>query len=300
MSILVDEKNLVLVQGITGKEGGRAANEMIGYGTKVVAGVTPGKGGGKHESGVPIFNTVAEALKAFPKISTSMVAVPPAFAADAILESLEAGIKLINVLTEKIPVSDIALLIAAAKQHGAIVVGPSSVGIISPGKAKLGSIGSSGLSSKIFMPGKVGVISKSGGMTAEISRILTDAGIGQSTVLGIGGDPLVCSDFADIALLFEKDSGTKALVIFGEIGGSYEEKLAEAIIAKKITKPVIALIVGEFTENLKQGTVLGHAGAIVSRGKGSFSSKVAALKKAGVRIAKTPEEIPLLLMKAMK
>lgn len=219
MSILVDKNTRVLVQGITGKEGARAAREMIAYGTKVCAGVTPGKGGTQTEEGVPIFNTVADAMQQFPEINTALIAVPGKFVRVAAEESIASGIMLLNILSERVPVGDVARIIALARSARVTVVGPSSVGILSPGRGKVGSIGSSGLAAKIFTPGHVGVISKSGGMTAEISRILTEAGIGQSAAVGIGGDPLIGSEFRDIALLFEQDPETKAVVIFGELGG---------------------------------------------------------------------------------
>ena len=295
MAILVNEKTAVLVQGITGKEGARAAKEMASYGTRVCAGITPGKGGQTTPEGVPIFNTVAEAMLQFPEINTALIAVPGKFVGSAAEESIKAQIPLINILSEKVPVLHVARIIALARKNSITVVGPSSVGIISPGKGKVGSIGSSGLAEKIFIAGPVGVISKSGGMTAEISRILTEGGFGQSTAIGIGGDPLIGSDFLDIASKFELDADTKVIVIFGEIGGTYEEQLAEAIATNKITKPVIALIAGIFAETLPLGTTLGHAGAIVEGGKGKASAKIAALKDAGAHIAGTPEEIVVIL-----
>lgn len=300
MSILIDKKSKVLIQGITGKEGSRAAHEMIAYGTNVVVGVTPRKGGMKTEEGVSVFNSVSLALKAYPKITATLITVPAAFVLDATLEAISNRIPLINILAEKVPVSHVAKMIRLAELHGVRIVGPSSVGIISPSKAKIGSIGTSDLVYRIFTPGPVGVISKSGGMTAEISRILTEAKLGQSTVVGIGGDPLIGSDFLDIALEFEKDNDTKAIVIFGEIGGAYEEKLAEAMKEGKIQKPVIALIAGQFSERLPQDTVLGHAGAIVSKGMGSADSKVKELMGAGALIANTPEDIPKLVKRAIK
>lgn len=300
MGILIDANTKVVVQGITGKEGARASSSMIAYGTKVLAGVTPGKGGTVTEQGVPVYNTMLEALAVFPNVNVSLIAVPPLFALDAALEAIASGIPLVDILTEKVPVAQVAKIIAFARLRKARVVGPSSVGILTPGKGKIGSIGSSELVHTIFMPGPVGVISKSGGMTAEISRILTEASIGQSTVVGIGGDVLAGSDFLDIALEFEKDTQTRAIVIFGEVGGVYEEKLAQAMERGAITKPVIALIAGRFTEQLPQETILGHAGAIVNRGKGSASSKISALQKAGALVANTPEDIPQLVKQAIK
>ena len=295
MSILIDQQAEILIQGITGKEGSRAAREMAQYGTKVVAGVTPGKGGQTTEEGAPVFDTIAEAVRRFPSIKATLITVPAPFVLDAVLEAISNNIPVIDILTEGVSVSAVATMKAYANHFNVQIIGPSSVGILSPGKIKIGSIGSSGLAEKLFAPGPIGVISKSGGMTAEISRILTESGLGQSTVVGIGGDMLICSDFLDIAKAFEKDPSTKAIVIFGEVGGTYEEKLAEAMKQGIITKPVVALIAGRFSESLPQDTVLGHAGAIVSKGKGSASGKIAALKEAGAKIAETPEDIPQLL-----
>ena len=299
MSILVDRRTIAIVQGITGKEGLRAAREMRAYGTRVVAGVTPGKGGITVQGDIPVFESVAETRRAFPRINLSLIAVPAAFALDAALEAIYNKIALINILTENIPTADAAQLIYHARREGVRIVGPSSVGIISPGKGKAGSIGSSELVHKVFTPGPVGVISKSGGMTAEISYLLTKSGLGQSTVVGIGGDMLVGSDFADIALEFERDPQTKVLVIFGEVGGTYEERLAEAIRRRIICKPVVALIGGRFSAQLPQDTVLGHAGAIVHKGKGSISSKINSLGRAGGAIAETIEDVPRLVTQAL-
>jgi succinyl-CoA synthetase alpha subunit len=300
MSILVNKDTIVVVQGITGKEGSRAAREMLAYGTRVAAGVTPGKGGEVTPEGVPIFNTVVDVVKKFPEINTALIAVPGKFVGAAGEESIAAGIPLINILSERVPALAVARLIALAKKGGIRVVGPSSVGILSPGGGKIGSIGSSGLAEKIFLKGRVGVISKSGGMTAEISRMLTENGIGQSTVIGIGGDPLIGSDFRDIALLFETDPETEAIVVFGEVGGTYEEVLAEAILKKEIRKPVVALIAGVFAESLPWGTALGHAGAIIEGDKGKASTKIVALKAAGAHIAQTPEDIVGILRKLVR
>jgi succinyl-CoA synthetase alpha subunit len=297
MSILVDKNTKVIVQGATGKEGARALREMLAYGTCVLAGVTPGKGGEVTPEGIPIFNSVIEALTKFPEINTALIAVPGKFVGAAGEESIAAGIPLINILSERVPVLHVARLIALGRKHGVLIVGPSSVGILSPGKAKIGSIGSAGLAQKIFTPGNVGVISKSGGMTAEISRMLTEEGFGQSTVIGIGGDPLIGSDFRDIALLFERDPDTKVIVVFGEVGGTYEEQLASAIKSGEITKPVIALIAGVFAESLPWGTALGHAGAIIEGDQGKASTKIMVLKAAGAHMATTPEDIVGILRK---
>lgn len=299
MSILINNDTVVVVQGITGKEGGRAAHEMQEYGTRIEAGVTPGKGGSHTDDDVPVFNTVAEALALHDTINTSFIAVPGRFVRGAVLEAIDAGIKLINILSERVPVADTAYCIAYAREKGSLLVGPSSVGIISPGQAKLGSIGSSGLAHTIFSPGPVGLVSKSGGMTSEIGRVLTEADIGQSTALGIGGDVLIGADFLDMAGLFERDPETRALVIFGEVGGVYEMRLAEALAAGTLTKPVVALIAGVFAEQLPRGTVLGHAGALIEGTRTTASAKIAALRAAGASIAQTPEEIVAILKKIL-
>lgn len=310
MPILVTEKTKVLIQGITGKEGSKVALQMKNYGTKVLAGVTPGKDG-QEVHGVPVYNSVAEALENHPGINASFIAVPNFAALGAIEEAIKSKIPLINVLTEHIPIQDTAKAIALARNTSdggrAIsedssevecerirIVGPSSIGIISPGIGKVGSIGGDDPRG-VFRKGSIGVISKSGGMASEVSWILTQAGMGQSTVIGIGGDILVGSTFADLMEDFEKDEQTKAVVIFGEIGGTYEEEAAEMIKDGKFTKKVVAFISGLFAQTLPSGTKLGHAGAIVYGEKGSYKSKVSALKEAGVKLAKTPDEIPQLL-----
>ena len=299
MSILVNEKTKVLVQGITGKEGSKVALQMQNYGTKVLAGVTPGKGG-QEVHGIPVYNTVAEALENHPGINASLISVPNFAVYGAMKEAIEAKIPLINIFTEHVPIADTAKAIAMARKNNVRVVGPSSMGIISPGIGKLGQIGGEDPRG-VFRKGSVGVISKSGGMASEVSWILTKNGMGQSTVVGIGGDILVGSSFADLLLEFEKDPQTESVVIFGEIGGTYEEDAAEYISGKgkagrgKFTKPVVAFVSGLFAETLPQGTKLGHAGAIVYGNKGSYKSKINSLKDAGVIIAKTPDEIPNLL-----
>lgn len=297
MAILINQHTRVLAQGITGNEGSRACKEMLGYGTSVVAGVTPGKGGQAME-GVPVYNTVFEALAAHPEINTALVTVPAAFAKDAALEAIDARIPLIDILTEHVTAQDAAYIIAAARRSGVRVVGPSSVGIIAPGLSKIGSIGS-GEVKNVFTPGPIGVISKSGGMTAEISATLTRAKLGQSTVVGIGGDAIIGSDFSDLLELFQEDPDTKAVVLFGEVGGTYEELAAAFIERGGFTKPVVALVAGKFTETLPQGTVLGHAGAIVSKGRGSYASKVKALTEAGVVVCDILDDVPRALKRLM-
>lgn len=297
MSILVDRKTRLLIQGIAGKEGMRAARESISYGTKVVAGVTPGKGGQKVEK-VPVYDTVAEAKRRHPDINATFITVPAPFVKDAASEAIYAGIGLIVILTEHVPTLDSAWIVARARAVGVTLVGPSAIGIISPGKAKIGSIGTAEMK-RGFTSGPVGVISKSGGMTSEICFALTAAGLGQSTAIGMGGDVIAGSSFKDILELFSKDPQTKAVAIFAEVGGSYEEEAAEFIKKTKFKKPIVAIVAGAFGSALPESTVLGHAGAIVSRGRGGYHSKVRALKEAGVMLANTVEEIPILLKKKL-
>lgn len=297
MSILVDKNARVLIQGITGGEGSRACSEILRYGTKVVAGVTPGKGGQKVE-GVPVYNSVAEATAKHRGITASLIVVPAPYVRDAALEAMHAGIPLLVILTEHVPTQDSVLMVRWGRIFGSRIIGPSSVGVISPGKGKIGSIGSSQVAD-VFTPGPVGVISKSGGMTSEIAVVLSRAGFGQSTALGIGGDTIIGSDFTDMLSLFADDAETRAVVLFGEVGGSYEEQVPEYIKKTKFKKPVVAVVAGWFTGQLLEGTTLGHAGAIVSRGRGSYTSKVAALRKAGVRVVDVLEEIPAILSKLL-
>ncbi len=320
MAILVTDKTKVLIQGITGKEGSKVALQMQNYGTKVLAGVTPGKGG-QEVHGIPVYNSVAEALQNHPGINTSFITVPNFACLGAMEEAIKAKIPLMNVLTEHIPIQDTAKAIALASStvipaeagiytnkngsriksgmtQSVRIVGPSSIGIISPGIGKVGSIGGDDPRG-VFRKGSVGVISKSGGMASEVSWILTKNGMGQSTVIGIGGDILVGSSFADLLEEFEADEQTEAVVLFGEIGGTYEEEAAEFIKLKKFKKKVVAFVSGLFAETLPQGTKLGHAGAIVYGEKGSYKSKINALESAGVKLAKTPDEIPNLLKKQL-
>lgn len=291
MSILIDENSRVLVQGITGKEGMKSAKEMTAYGTKVVAGVTPGKGGEIVE-GVPVYDSVSSAMNEHKNINTGVIYVPAAGVKDAAVEAIMNGIKLINIIAEHVPVQDTAFIYSLAKKYNCTVVGPNSVGIMSPGKAKLGSIGGSNPNNS-YSKGPVGLISKSGGMCSEISWMLTRKGIGQSTVVSVGGDVISGSTFEDILIKFENDKETKVICLFGEIGGMYEERAAELIKNKKITKPVIAFISGMFAEEMQKITgtkSLGHAGAIIEGNKGTWISKVNALKDAGVKVVRVPDE----------
>lgn len=287
MSILINEKTKVLVQGITGKEGIRATQFMKAYNTNVVAGVRPGKAGETVE-GVPVYNNCKDAIKAHPKINVSVIIVPAKGAKEAIVEAIEANIKLINIITENIPIKDTAYCVALAKKHNVMLIGPTSIGIISPEKAKVGMIG--GETSEQFTKGPVGIISKSGGMSSETASILTLAGIGESTVVGCGADVIMGTNYVELLELFKTDQETKVIVIFGEIGGTAEEDAAAYIKETKYPKPLVAFISGKFAQTLPS-TTLGHAGAIIEEGCGTREAKVIALKNAGVHVVEVHHEI---------
>jgi len=297
MSILVNKNTKVLIQGITGREASKVSQEMLNYGTKVLAGVTPGKGG-QEVNGVPVYDTVAEALQNHQDINTCLTYVPPFAAKDAVLEALHYGVKLIDVITERVPVLDVSVMLTAAKKAKATIVGPTSVGIITPGESKVGPIGGDN-PGRIFAKGNIGVVSKSGSMTNETSWLLRQAGYGQSTALGIGGDVLAGLPFPDALLLFENDPETKAIVLFGELGGTYEEQAAELIKSKQVTKPVVAFIAGRFADYLPPSMQLGHAGAIIEGGTGSPQGKMKALSDAGALVADAHHEITELLKQVL-
>lgn len=294
---LLNAATQVLIQGITGKEGQKTLAWMRTAGTKVVAGVTPGKGGQEVE-GVPVYNSVQEALAHHPKITASNMCVPPQFSKAAALEAIKAGIKLLHIFAEGIPTQDTATILAAARDSGTRVVGPSSIGFIVPGVGKIGSIG--GAQNEQFLPvgpeeTGVAIISKSGGMSSEMATLLSSAGIPQSFVIGIGGDRLLGTTYADLLPDLSADPKTRAVVVIGEIGGSYEEELAERMQELQFVKPVVAYISGLFAETLPVGVSFGHAGAIVSKTEGTRAGKIAALQQAGARLANNPEEIVALL-----
>ncbi|MCL5788377.1 MAG: succinate--CoA ligase subunit alpha [Candidatus Marsarchaeota archaeon] len=290
MAILVDSNTKVIVQGITGKQGEFHAQQMIAYGTKVVGGVTPGKGGSTAATSVPVFDTVDQAVKAT-GANTSIVFVPPPNAKDAIMESADAGVQLTVVITEHIPPLDAWKAIALASKLGTRVIGPNCPGVVSPGKSKVGI-----MPNPIFSPGGVGVVSRSGTLTYEVAYQLTRAGLGQSSVVGIGGDPVVGTSFTEVLAMFEDDPETRAVVLLGEIGGDAEEKAAEYISAR-MTKPVVAYVAGR---TAPAGKRMGHAGAIVSGTEGTAETKIKTLELAGVRVAETPSEIPRLLAPSLR
>jgi succinyl-CoA synthetase alpha subunit len=290
MSILVGRDTRLLVQGITGREGGFHAQQMQDYGTNIVAGMTPGKGGQTAlDRPVPVFNTCREAVEQA-GANTSVIYVPAPGAPDAILEAVDAGIQTIFCITEHIPVLDMLRVVHVVEQSGARLVGPNCPGATTVGEAKVGII-----PGNIHRPGHVGVVSRSGTLTYEVVEALTEAGIGQSTCVGIGGDPINGSNFIDILTLFRDDPDTHAVVMIGEIGGEAEERAAEWIADNMRGVPMASFIAGR---TAPPGRRMGHAGAIISGNRGTAQSKVDALERAGVRVAETPSQIPHLLLEA--
>ncbi|HPU29340.1 MAG TPA: succinate--CoA ligase subunit alpha [Syntrophorhabdaceae bacterium] len=283
----MDKNTRVLVQGITGNEGAFHTRQMIEYGTNIVAGVTPGKGGGFFE-GIPIFNTVSEAKKRM-EIDATAIFVPPPFAADAILEAVESGIKIIVCLTEGIPTLDMLTVFHYVKSKDAVLIGPNTPGIISPGKCKIGV-----MAGYIHKEGSISIISRSGTLTYEVVYQLSIRGIGQSTCIGIGGDPIVGLKYVDLLKMFEKDDDTELVVIIGEIGGTAEEEAAY-YYKKNKKKPVVAFIAGVTAPS---GRRMGHAGAIITGGKGDATTKIKTLEEAGITVVKNPAEIWQAVMDA--
>jgi succinyl-CoA synthetase alpha subunit len=289
MAIIINKNTRLVVQGITGGEGSFHTTQMLEYGTKVVAGVTPGKGGTDFQ-GVPVFNTVEEAVKV-QKANSSVIFVPPAFAADAILEAANAGIKYIICITEGIPTNDMLKVYNSIKGKDIVLVGPNCPGVISPGIAKVGI-----MPGFIHKKGNIGVVSRSGTLTYEAVKQLTDVNLGQSTCVGIGGDPIIGSRFIDVIKMFNDDPDTDGIVMIGEIGGSAEEEAAE-FIKKNVKKPVVGFIAGR---TAPPGRRMGHAGAIISGGKGTAAEKMAAMKKAGIHVVESPAEIGVTMLKAIE
>jgi succinyl-CoA synthetase alpha subunit len=281
MSILLNQNSKVIVQGITGRDGSFHTQQMLSYGTKVVGGVTPGKGG-QDVHGVPVFNTVAEA-KEKAKADTAVIYVPAKFAKDAMLEDIKAGINLVICITEGIPVLDMVEVMGALKGTGIRLIGPNCPGVISPGKSKVGI-----MPGHIHKPGPIGIISRSGTLTYEVVYSLTYHGVGQSTCVGLGGDPIIGTRFVDVLAMFMRDDQTKGIVMVGEIGGE-DEQIAAEYIKKEATKPVVGFIAGR---TAPPGKRMGHAGAIISSGDSTAEAKRAVLKDAGVVVVDFPEEIP--------
>jgi len=289
MSILVDQNTRLIIQGITGNEGQFHGEQMIAYGTNVVGGVVPGRGG-ETCLDRPVFNTVSDAVKATGANAT-VVYVPAAFAADAALEAIDAGLPLVVVITEGIPTLDMMTVYWEARHRGTVVIGPNCPGVISPGKAKVGI-----MPGHIHRPGRIGVISRSGTLTYEVVHELTTNGFGQSTCIGIGGDPIVGTSFVDALEKFAADDETDAVVMIGEIGGTDEETAAE-YIKTNFRKPVVGFIAGL---TAPPGKRMGHAGAIIAGGKGTAAEKIAALEAAGIPVAQRPDQIAGLVKKALK
>ena len=289
MSIFIDRNTRLVVQGITGREGAFHTRQMLEYGTGVVAGVTPGKGGQQFESRVPIFNTVADAVRAT-QANCSVIYVPPMAAAGAIFEAADAGVPLIVCITEGIPVMHMSRVMPFVRSRGARLIGPNCPGLITPGQSKVGII-----PGNICAPGRVGLVSRSGTLTYEVVNHLTRSDIGQSTCVGIGGDPIIGTDFIDCLRAFQDDPGTDAIVVIGEIGGT-DEQNAAAFVKEKVTKPVVGFIAGQ---TAPKGRRMGHAGAIISGSSGTAEEKLAAFKAAGISIMRRPAEVVELLRKRM-
>ena len=289
MSIFIDNSTKLIVQGITGRDGGFHTKQMIEYGTKVVGGVTPGKGGQKFEGSVPVFNTVHQAVAAT-GANTSVIYVPPMFAADAMMEAADAGISLIVCITEGVPVLDMTKVYPFVKEKGARLLGPNCPGLITPGESKVGII-----PGRICTPGSIGVVSRSGTLTYEVVYQLTRAGLGQSTCVGIGGDPINGTSFIDCLAAFEKDPKTTAVAMMGEIGGTDEQEAAE-FVQRHMKKPVVGFIAGQ---TAPPGRRMGHAGAIISGSAGTAAEKIEAFEKAGMGVAKRPIDFVALLKARM-
>ena len=293
MSILITKDTAFIIQGITGREAVSMTRECLDFGSRVIGGVTPGRGG-RDVYGVPVFDTVREALRDR-RVDASVVAVPPAFTRDAVFEALDAGIKLIVVVTERIPRFEVAQMVELAQLRGARIIGPNCLGVLSPGEAKIGGLGGRAEDArKAFSKGPVGVMSRSGGMTTEMCNTLSAAGLGQSTAVSIGGDAIIGSTYADLMPLFEADPQTEAIVIYCEPGGRMEAELANYVVEKKSRLPIVAFMAGRFMDDMP-GMRFGHAGTIVEGKADTTADKIARLQRAGISVAERIEDIPGLV-----
>ncbi len=289
MAILAGENTKIIIQGITGREATTFTKDLLDYGSDVVAGITPGKGGWEVY-GVPVFDTVKQAVEKAPA-DASIISVPPAMVKGAAFEAIDNGIKLVVIVTERVPRIDVVHIVAFARQNGATVIGPNSLGLISPHKTKVGMVGGRADDvKKAYCEGNVGIISRSGGMTTEIANLLTLNGIGQSTCISIGGDAIVGSNYLDLVPLFAGDEQTKAVVIFCEPGGNVEESLAEMVVREKIDLPIVAFVAGRFADEMP-GVRFGHAAAIVEGNKGTTKGKIEKFKAAGIMVAEEFKDI---------
>lgn len=293
MSILITRETTFIIQGITGREAVNMTRECLDYGSKIVGGVTPGRGG-REVYGVPVYDTVRQITSRM-RVDGSVVAVPPAFTRDAVLEALDAGIRLIVIVTERIPRHEVAQMVEMAKLRGARIIGPNCLGILSPDEAKMGGLGGRAEDArKAFKKGFVGVMSRSGGMTTEMCNTLSAAGLGQSTAVSIGGDPIIGSTYADLMPLFEADPETKAIVIYCEPGGRMEAELAQYRVEKKSRLPIVAFMAGRFMDEMP-GMRFGHAGTIVEGKADTTAEKIARMEAAGISVAERIEDIPAMV-----
>jgi succinyl-CoA synthetase alpha subunit len=297
MSILIDENTTFIIQGITGREAVNMARECLDYGAKVLGGVTPGRGG-REVHGLPVYDTVKEFTDKT-RVDASVISVPPAFVRDAAFEAIENGIKLLVIVTERIPRLEVAQVVEYANRHGARLIGPNCLGVISPGKSRVGGIGGAATSARrAYQPGPIGIMSRSGGMTTEIANTLTAAGLGQSTAVSIGGDAIVGSTYAELLPLFEADPDTKAIVIYSEPGGPMEAQLAKYVKERGTRLPIVAFMAGRFMDEMP-GMRFGHAGTIVEGKADTTAEKIARLADAGIAVAEEIPQIPDIVKQRM-
>jgi succinyl-CoA synthetase alpha subunit len=298
MSILIDEKTTVVVQGITGREGRVITKDSLDYGTKIVAGVTPGKGG-QRVHGVPVYDCLENVLAKYSPNAT-VICVPPFGVRDAALEAIESGIKLMLIVTERVPRKDAAEILVLASENQVRVLGPNSLGVIAPGRSKLGTVGGSlDNTLRTFMRGTVGILSRSGGMTSELANLLTASGIGQSSCVSVGGDPLIGSSFKELFMLFEHDDETESVVLFCEPGGSMEEELSDYYRTTERRKPIIAFLAGRFVDEMP-GTRFGHAGVIVDQSRGSTRGKIRSFEAGGILVAEQLGDLVPMIVESSK